>query len=133
MLQADALLKHSSHTTFTAEFMGLVDKARKLHAALEKENTDTLKFYLKQGMQMKNREILKETMEKVAQYQQQIAQQITAAGGSAADASAAAADVLSDKELIVSAAEMLKVLVRCFGWRPTHYTHTLCWLKCVRR
>ncbi len=99
-------------------------QARKMLSSLEKENNDTLKFYLKQGMQLKNREMLKETMEKV-QAQQSAAASAAAtasspssgagAGAGATPAAAAAdTDIGLDKELITAAAEMLKSLVSLF-------------------
>src|SRR4051794_30626342 len=59
---------------------------------LEKEAADTLKFYLKQGIQMKNREILKESMEKVMHQ--------------------GMSETIGDKDLITQASEMLKQLVQ---------------------
>jgi hypothetical protein len=70
------------------EFVTLVDQAKKMVAVMNKEEGETIKFYLKQGMQLRNRDVLKEALDKAA---------VAPAG-------------FIDKELVTQASDMLKEL-----------------------
>jgi len=46
------------------EVVALVDRGRKLLADLDKESAQTVHFYLKQGIQLRNRDVIKQSLEK---------------------------------------------------------------------
>ena len=47
-----------------AEVLQLVDRGRKLLVELDKESAQTVHFYLKQGIQLRNRDVIKQSLEK---------------------------------------------------------------------
>eukprot|EP01006_Ploeotia_vitrea_P046711 TRINITY_DN67056_c5_g4_i1.p1 TRINITY_DN67056_c5_g4~~TRINITY_DN67056_c5_g4_i1.p1 ORF type:complete len:533 (-),score=334.39 TRINITY_DN67056_c5_g4_i1:25-1623(-) len=60
----DKAKKMHASSRLYSEFNELVVQAEALLAQLQKENVETIKFYLKQGIQLRNRDMLKETMDK---------------------------------------------------------------------
>jgi RhoGAP domain len=52
-----------------ADFAALIEEGQKVLAELERENNDMAAFYLKQGIQMRNRNMLKEAVDKVAKME----------------------------------------------------------------
>lgn len=59
-------LNLGSSSKMHSDFTSLVNEARKMLLALDAENAETITFYLKQGIQLKNRDVLKQACAKAA-------------------------------------------------------------------
>lgn len=59
-----ASLQHGAQRRLHMDFFTTVDEAKKMKVSLDKQEAETITFYLKQGLQLKHRETLLTALEK---------------------------------------------------------------------